>query len=804
HTLWGELAWQLGGVESFDLVREADASGTSPGKKDLAELLRRHAPCVVLIDELVAYVRQFPDGGQVLSGGSYDSNLSFIQALTEATKLLPNAVLLASLPESEAGSAHGEAALHALKKIFGRVQALWKPVDKEESFEIVRRRLFQPITDTSTRDKVCRGFFDAYAQEGAKLPSETHEARYLDRLTQAYPIHPEVFDRLYEDWSTLDSFQRTRGVLKLMAHVIHELWSKGNKDLLILPGSLPLYRGKTRNELLTHLPQGWDPVLDRDIDDDRCEAAELDTREGRFGGLQAARRVTRTTFFGSAPSSGTTRKDRPRGVDRARVLLGCLQPGQSSSVYGDALNRLADQLHYLNASGEKTLETTRFWFDTRANLRREMEDRKGRCEPGEVKGKLAEVLHRLTSGKGSFDGVHVFTPHSDVPDDGQLRLVLLAPEAAYSKQAPEPATDAALEYVRQNGAKPRFKGNRLLFLAADNDSLRRLRDAAKTALAWASIVEDIAATRLVIDQLQAAQAKKESETAEAVVQRAARDCYRWMLCPLLQAATDREPIVEAFSMNPGASSFTGELARVCEENELVISAWAPVHLRSCLQRLYWKDGKSAVGALTVWEDMQKYLYLPRLRRREVFEKVILVGAGSEDFFGTAYGQQGERLEGFKLGDANVQLDGTLLLIEPGAAKAYREKLQAEKAKVKEARGDDEGGKGSEESSEIPPQGVPPLPGEGELEPKPGTKAGPKPAPRSKSFIGSVEVNAAKAKMDLVTIAEEIIAVLASDPNANVRVTVEIQAEFPNGADENVKRAVGENAKVLGFTTGIWE
>jgi len=98
------------------------------------------------MDELVAYIRQFPDG-QSLSGGSFDSNLSFVQALTEAAKLVPTAIILASLPESEieAGSQRGQGALYALEKTFGRVQALWKPVGVEESFEIVRRRLFEQV-----------------------------------------------------------------------------------------------------------------------------------------------------------------------------------------------------------------------------------------------------------------------------------------------------------------------------------------------------------------------------------------------------------------------------------------------------------------------------------------------------------------------------------------------------------------------------------------------------------------------------------------------------------------------------------
>jgi uncharacterized protein len=412
-TLWGELAWQLGGSEAFALIKDADATGTSPGKDALRDLLTAYAPCVVLIDELVAYVRQFPEA-KALSGGSYDSNLSFAQALTEAVKLVPNAIVLASLPESdvEAGGQRGVAALRALEKTFGRVQALWKPVATEEAFEIVRRRLFEPVRDAKARESVCRAFTDAYVSEGAKLPAETQEGRYYDRLVQAYPVHPEVFDRLYEDWTTIDGFQRTRGVLKLMAKVIYRLWKDDNKDLMILPGSLPLHDGSTRNELTYYLPAGWDAVIERDIDGDRAETTELENKEPRFGQVGGARRVARTIFLGSAPSSIST-KVTTRGIDRAGVVLGCLQPGQISSVYSDALNRLVDRLHYLNASGDKAQDTTRFWFDTRANLRREMEDRKRRFDDKtEVRGKIAEALKRTVGNAAFFGGVRIFTPPS--------------------------------------------------------------------------------------------------------------------------------------------------------------------------------------------------------------------------------------------------------------------------------------------------------------------------------------------------------------------------------------------------------
>ncbi len=790
RTLWGELAWQLGQEEGFALVKEADAHGTSPGKEVLQPLLARYAPCVILIDELVAYVRQFEDG-KALPGGTYDSNLSFLQALTESVKQVPNAILLASLPESEveAGSPRGVAALKALEKLFGRVQALWKPVAAEEAFEIVRRRLFEPVRDVAAQEAVCRAFAKAYQQEGAKLPHQTQEARYYDRLFKAYPIHPEVFDRLYEDWSCIEGFQRTRGVLKLMSKVIQRLWKDQNQDLMILPASLPLYDPSVRNELIYYLPTGWDPVLDRDIDGDRAATTELESQEPRFGSIQAARRVARTLFLGTAPASASTRRPVTHGLDRAQVLLGCLQPGQALSTYSDALTRLLDVTHYLHTSGDKAQDTTRFWFNTQAGLRREMEDRKRRLEDlQDLRPRLRDVLQRMVEAQNLFGGVHVFTPHADVPDDSTLRLVVLPPSVFYSRQEPRLASEEVLAYVKSNGPKPRHKGNRLIFLAADHDAMVRLKDALRTALAWKSIVEDVENHRLNLDLLQAKQAKKELETAEAVLPRVARECFKWVLCPMQPAAT-KAPEVEAFAMNTTGSSFGVELERICRENELVIETWSPIHLRNTLKAIYWKEDRRTVHAKTFWEDSQKYLYLPRLKDHRVLEEAIRKGTASTDFFGTAFGESGGRFEGFQFGTGQVQFDDTLLLIEPEAAKAYAAaqvppapspSSENEKPRVEKAS----------------PQGL----ASGNL-PQPPLVPD---APKARAFFGAVEVKAPTAKAKLMELADEIIALLNQDPQGSVKIMLNIEAEFPNGAQDHIKRSVSENARTLGFKTATWE
>jgi hypothetical protein len=253
--------------------------------------------------------------------------------------------------------------------------------------------------------------------------------------------------------------------------------------------------------------------------------------------------------------------------------------------------------------------------------------------------------------------------------------------------------------------------------------------------------------------------------------------------------------VEAFALNTSGSGLGSEIERVCVENELVISTWSPIHLRTKLQELYWKPDRTSIGALAFWEDTLRYLYLPRLRNREVLAQAITKGTGSRDFFGTAYGYNNGKFDGFKLGDANVQLDDTLLLIEPETAKAYEEASRMKPvnpAGIAGARTTEEPGPSVSNHLGDTTQGTNPL---AQVQPA---------SPKAKSFHGMTEIPAATAKMRLVQVAEEIIAVLAADPNAEVKVALEIQVNFPAGASDQTKRAVTENAKTLNFKNVDWE
>jgi predicted AAA+ superfamily ATPase len=727
------------------------------------------------VDELVSYIRQFEEG-KSMPGGTYGSNLSFLQTLTEAMKAVPNAVLLASLPESdkEAGGERGVAALRALEHYFARVQALWKPVATEEAFEIVRRRLFNRIEQQGAVEAVCQSFANTYLAHKDAVPSETTGVRYLDRLRSAYPIHPEVFDRLYEDWSALPGFQRTRGVLKMMAKVIHRLWKDGDSDLMILPSSLPLYDGDVRNEAIYYLATGWDPVVEKDIDGDRAEATEIDSRESLFGAVKACRRVARTVFFGSAPSGANPAA---RGVPVERIVLGCLQPDQPPARFRDALKRLQDRLTYLNVSND------RYWFDTKPNLRREMEERKQRFnDRDDVVPAIREQIGK-TLVTGVFNAVHVFTPSADIPDDFHLRLIVLPPGDSYTRSGPEQATTAATVILRQRGEQPRLRQNRVLFLAADSEAVLRLKDQARALLAWRSIVVDIEESRLLVDQVQGKQAKQLREAASETFQRALRDTYRWLLVPY-QRATPKgieELAWEKLLLNPAATSISKEIEQVAQDNEAVITQWAPVHLHRLLKDWFWKADAPEAAALDVWQKTCQYLYMPRLAASPTFQSALAAGTAANDFYGLAYGLEDGNYRGFSFGQATTPtMDASLLLIEPAAAAAYAVKI----APKPTPEPDPEPGPGPGPKPIKPPIGpTPPVP--------------PLPTPVTRLFA-SVTLDPIQGALQYAKIADEIVALLAGKPGARVQIKLDISATDAAGYDEQTRRAVKENAKALKF------
>src|SRR5215218_8686592 len=258
YTPWGYIAWQLAGDAGLKLVADAEAARTNPGGKLMLEVFKLAGTSLSLLDELVAFARQLPDD-------RFEAFLSFIQSLTEAAKMAPGVLVVGSLPESdsEVGGEKGKAALLRLEKIFGRVQSPWMPASGDETYEIIRRRLFQPLDaeGEKARDETVKAFHDLYKKNPAEFPPEARESRYYDLLRLSYPIHPELFDRLSKDWAGLEKFQRTRGVLKFMANVVGVMWQEQRSDPLIMPARVPIAHERVRASMLYPLDPAFGAVV---------------------------------------------------------------------------------------------------------------------------------------------------------------------------------------------------------------------------------------------------------------------------------------------------------------------------------------------------------------------------------------------------------------------------------------------------------------------------------------------------------------------------------------------------------------
>ena len=424
RTLWGELAWQLGGKAAFDKVRQDDERATNPGDP-LRELMNEYGPCLILIDEWVAYARQLHDDAD-LPAGSFETHFSFAQTLTESARAANSCLLVISLPSSdtatsphaqgedeEVGGLRGRAALARLKNVIGRVESSWTPASTEEGFEIVRRRLFEPLSDReqfTARDNVSRTFADFYRAQQQEFPTECRDADYERRLRAAYPIHPEVFDRLYTDWSALVKFQRTRGVLRLMAAVIHSLWDRGDRNPLIMPAHIPIDDPHVRNELTRYLSDNWTPIIEADVDGPNALPQRIDGEVANLGKFSATRRVARTVYLGSAPTTSVAN----RGIEDRRIKLGCAMPGETPAIFGDALRRLSTQATFLYQDGP------RYWYSTQPTVTKLAEDRADqfRRDPAPVVAEIEQRLRADLRTAGDFQRLHT-VPQSgaDIPDD---------------------------------------------------------------------------------------------------------------------------------------------------------------------------------------------------------------------------------------------------------------------------------------------------------------------------------------------------------------------------------------------------
>src|SRR5271165_1426517 len=772
RTLWGELAWQLGGKKAFERLRTDDEKATSPGDV-LRELFNEYGPCVVLIDEWVAYARQLHDQSDLAAGG-FETQFTFAQVLTESAKLAKNCLLVISLPASdtpgsphtqaddvEVGGQRGREALDRLRNVVGRVESSWRPASAEEGFEIVRRRLFEPLADQAQfkdRDVVARAFADFYRTQHQEFPPECHDADYEKRIKAAYPIHPEIFDRLYNDWSTLVKFQRTRGVLRLMAAVIHTLWEKGDRNPLIMPANIAIDDPQVQFELTRYLSDNWVPVIEKDVDGPNSLPLRIDGDVPNLGKFAACRRVARAIYLGSAPTAAAAN----RGVEDRRVKLGCVMPGESPAVFGDALRRLAAAATYLYQDGP------RYWYSTQPTVTKLAEDRAEQLkrDPDKVVQELDKRLRTDLRKMGDFKRVHPMPGTSaDVPDDLDARLVVLGVDHAYIKEPNNAAERAAKAIFEMRGTAPRLYRNTIIFLAADKTRLQDLVEAVSKFLVWESIIDE--KDTLDLTPHQAKQAQTQKTAADSTVTARLPETYQWVLVPTQE--NPQAPVTWQTVRLSGASDALAERAsKKLRNDEYLVVNFASSRLRMEMDRVpLWRGNHVPIRQLV--EDFARYLYLPRLQTPNVLLNAIRDGLSlltwEHDAFayGEDYDESVGRYRGLRSGPrANITEDDTGLLVRPEVARRQidQETTDAETDKVKD--------------KECPP--------------------------KPKRYHGTVILDSARVGRDAGRIADEVITHLVGLVGSSVRVTLEIEADTPEGAPDTVVRTVTENTRTLKFTS----
>lgn len=819
RTLWGEMAWQLGGREGYELIAADDIAGTNPGDA-LRKLLQEYGPALILIDEWVAYARQLVD--KDLPAGSFETQFTFAQSLTEIVKAVPGVMLVVSIPASDTGSeghgndieiggAHGQVALDRLQNVIRRVADQWRPSSKDESFEIVRRRLFQPSNaeGLTAIAATARSFVTMYRNNRELFPRDatTPGEEYENRIRASYPLHPELLDRLYEDWSTLERFQRTRGVLKLVSSIVHELWISDDAAPLIMPGYVPLDASTVNTDLTQYLEDQWKPIIDSDIDGPGSTAAEIDKSRPNLQARHVTQRIARTIFMGAAPRSKSSRK----GLDKQYVWLGTGTPGDTLGNFGSAVDLLGQRSTYFYE------EQGHYWFDTQPSVTKTASDYAERLRE-DVETVWNEITQRFRGEERSrsvFDRVHI-APESnaDVPDLENTRLVVVHPRHSRRKQdGPESAAHRWVrEAIESKGSSQRIHRNTLVFLMADKSELESLEAATRSYLGWKRVQATSDSLNLSVQQRK--QTDEWVARLDQTVSDRIRGTFVWALYPEQFDPTKQfELIADRVPDSTGRSLAERVAAKLGREDQLVTDLGAQIlgaTLQHELAALWAEKSEITVGEL--WGYFTRYVFLPRLINRDVLDTAIrnslhTVLVDSERFaIATNKDPETGRYRGLLMPPqqgASIQITDSTLLVEAGKAQVQ---IQSDQENAREAAtqtgtsastpardGDtassnsgsaDNSDATSSDSSEM-------SPAEREIKAVLGR------------YFGTVKIDPERYARDIGNVTREVIDRLAGT-GAKLEITIDIQASKSEGFDETERRTISENARVLKFDDSTFE
>ncbi len=474
RTFWGEVAYQIGGMQGYQTFRENDEARISPGKDKLRGFLEAHQPFVLLFDEILEYVNRALDEKKYQTKEKTGVSLgtqtfSFFQELTEAVSTLPKGMMVVTLPSSflENYREEEEEALTRLNKIFGRLESIETPVQGEEIYAVIRRRLFEVEgLKTAPMREVVHSYFQLYQQYHDDLPAKVRDANYREKMELAYPFHPDVIDILYEKWSTYSTFQRTRGVLRLLANVVEDLYQREVPLDLILPGDVNLDRAAIRQEFLKHIGPEYEGVIASDVAGHDAKSKLLDDANKPWKHL--AQRIASSVFFHSFSADESL-----KGINLPYIKLAVLRSDTIPALATDVLSKLSNMLWFLNSRGDA------YYFSRIPNLNRMILDKKELFATS-YEDEMRQVISKEIGNKFR---PYLWPEGSDgIPDNRELKLVILRPEESGGR---------INEWIERKGNNFREFKNTLFFALADAAGFGKLREDIKTYLALQDIKEEI-------------------------------------------------------------------------------------------------------------------------------------------------------------------------------------------------------------------------------------------------------------------------------------------------------------------------
>lgn len=415
-TIWGEIAYQFAGLKGYNAFKENDQNQISPGKILLKTFLEKLQPFVLLFDEILEYITK-AQGVKVTNSDLGAQTFSFLQELVEIVASLPNGIVFITVPEleEEIFSSESLKVLRKFTKILGRIETIETPVSKLDIFPIIQKRFFRSEKNKSAKKSVLKKYSDLNGSKNIYF--DEFQGRNLESLFYlSYPFHPDLLVTLINQWGSFNTFQGIRGVLRFIYYLLSDLNENRNDPEIILPFDLNYSNSLIRNELLKHIGQEFDKIIQSDIEN---IGSKIDSSEDiKEDYLRLYEKISKTVFFHSFSSSPFN------GINNENIVNLLSTDEIHPKLINESINQLHNFLWYFNTSNDLN------FISNKPNITKIISDIKNR-----YKNESIIHLKDLISELVGDSLLCIIWPQnsSEIPDNTRLKLVILHPEITLDK-----------------------------------------------------------------------------------------------------------------------------------------------------------------------------------------------------------------------------------------------------------------------------------------------------------------------------------------------------------------------------------